>query len=84
MWCANRIEEMILFEGPESIAAVFVEPLQNSGGCFPPPPGYLQRVRDICSQYGVIMVCDETITAFGRLGECVPCSALWRRCQSSK
>ena len=51
MWCANRIEEMILFEGPESIAAVFVEPLQNSGGCFPPPPGYLQRVRDICTQY---------------------------------
>ena len=40
MWCANRIEEMILFEGVESIAAVFVEPLQNSGGCFPPPPGY--------------------------------------------
>ena len=51
MWCANRIEEMILFEGPESIAAVFVEPLQNSGGCFPLPPGYLQRVRDICTQY---------------------------------
>jgi len=69
MWCANRIEEMILFEGPESVAAVFVEPLQNSGGCFPPPAGYLQRVRDICTQYGVIMVCDETITAFGRLGE---------------
>ena len=44
---------MILFEGPESIAAVFVEPLQNSGGCFPPPPGYLQRVRDICTQYAL-------------------------------
>ena len=76
MWCANRIEEMILFEGPESVAAVFVEPLQNSGGCFPPPAGYLQRVRDICTQYGVIMVCDETITAFGRLGEYVPCPSL--------
>ncbi len=65
MWCANRIEEMILFEGAESIAAVFVEPLQNSGGCFPPPPGYLQRVRDICTQYvGVaraskVMICNN-------------------------
>ncbi len=68
-WAANRIEEAILFEGADSVAAVFIEPVQNSGGCFPPPPGYLQRVREICDQYDVIMVCDETITGFGRIGE---------------
>jgi adenosylmethionine-8-amino-7-oxononanoate aminotransferase len=68
-WAANRIEEAILLEGPETVAAVFVEPVQNSGGCFPPPPGYLQRVREICDTYGVLMVADETITAFGRIGD---------------
>ena len=68
-WAANRIEEAILFEGADTVAAVFLEPVQNSGGCFPPPPGYLQRVRQICDQYDVMMVCDETINAFGRLGE---------------
>ncbi|MGB9374993.1 MAG: aspartate aminotransferase family protein [Jiangellales bacterium] len=68
-WAANRIEEAILFEGPETVAAVFVEPVQNSGGCFPPPPGYLERVREICDTYGVLMVADETITAFGRIGD---------------
>jgi adenosylmethionine-8-amino-7-oxononanoate aminotransferase len=67
-WAANRIEEMILFEGPETVAAVFLEPVQNSGGCFPPPPGYFQRVREICDQYGVLLVADEVITGFGRIG----------------
>jgi adenosylmethionine-8-amino-7-oxononanoate aminotransferase len=47
---------------------VFLEPLQNSGGCFPPPPGYFQRVREICDRYGVLLVSDEVICAFGRLG----------------
>ncbi len=46
VWAANRIEEMIQFEGPETVAAIFLEPVQNSGGCFPPPPGYFQRVRE--------------------------------------
>ncbi len=55
-------------EGPESVAAVFLEPVQNSGGCFPPPPGYFQRVREICDRYGVLLVSDEVICAFGRLG----------------
>jgi adenosylmethionine-8-amino-7-oxononanoate aminotransferase len=65
---ADDIEQRILFEGPESVAAVFVEPVQNSGGCFPPPPGYFQRVREICDRYGVLLVSDEVICAFGRLG----------------
>jgi len=68
-WAADRIEEAILFEGPETVAAVFLEPVQNSGGCFPPPPGYFQRVREICDEYDVLLVSDEVICAFGRLGE---------------
>jgi adenosylmethionine-8-amino-7-oxononanoate aminotransferase len=68
LWAANRIEEMILFEGPETVAAVFLEPVQNSGGCFPPPPGYFQRVREICDKYDVLLVSDEVITGFGRIG----------------
>ena len=68
-WAADRIAEAIEFEGPETVAAVFLEPVQNSGGCFPPPPGYLERVREICDQYDVLFVADETICAFGRIGE---------------
>jgi adenosylmethionine-8-amino-7-oxononanoate aminotransferase len=68
-WAADRIEEAILFEGAETVSAVFLEPVQNSGGCFPPPPGYLERVREICDQYDVFMVADETICAFGRIGD---------------
>lgn len=67
-WAANRIEEMIQFEGPETVAAIFLEPVQNSGGCFPPPPGYFKRVREICDKYDVLLVADEVITAFGRIG----------------
>ncbi|MDQ1581786.1 MAG: hypothetical protein QOD05_2561 [Microbacteriaceae bacterium] len=67
-WAANRIEEMINFEGPETVAAIFLEPVQNSGGCFPPPPGYFQRVREICDKYDVLLVADEVITGFGRIG----------------
>jgi len=73
LWAANRIEEMILFEGPETVAAVFLEPVQNSGGCFPPPPGYFQRVREICDQYDVLLVSDEVICAFGRIGHMFAC-----------
>ncbi len=68
MWAADEIERAILREGPKSVAAVFLEPVQNSGGCFPPPPGYFQRVREICDRYGVLLVSDEVICAFGRLG----------------
>ena len=67
-WAAGEIERAILREGPESVAAVFIEPVQNAGGCFPPPPGYFQQVRQICDRYGVLLVSDEVICAFGRLG----------------
>jgi adenosylmethionine-8-amino-7-oxononanoate aminotransferase len=69
LWAADRIAEMIEFEGPDTVAAVYLEPVQNAGGCFPPPPGYFQRVREICDEYDVLLVSDEVICAFGRLGE---------------
>ena len=69
LWAADRIAEMIEFEGPDTVAAVFIEPVQNAGGCFPPPPGYLERVREICDRYDVLLVADETICAFGRIGD---------------
>jgi adenosylmethionine-8-amino-7-oxononanoate aminotransferase len=72
-WAADQIEQQILFEGPETVAAVFLEPVQNAGGCFPPPPGYFQRVREICDRYGVLFVSDEVICAFGRLGTVFAC-----------
>ncbi len=68
-WAADQIEVAILNEGADTVAAVFLEPVQNAGGCFPPPPGYFQRVREICDRYDVLLVSDEVICAYGRLGE---------------
>ncbi|MBU6515769.1 MAG: aspartate aminotransferase family protein [Acidobacteriota bacterium] len=68
LWSAQQIEEALLREGPETVAAVFLEPVQNAGGCFTPPPGYWREVREICDRYGVVLVSDEVICAFGRLG----------------
>ena len=73
-WAANRIAEAIEFEGPDSVAAVFLEPVQNAGGCFPPPPGYFERVREICDEFDVLLVSDETICAFGRIGSIFACN----------
>ncbi len=76
LWAADRIAEAIEFEGPDTVAAVFLEPVQNSGGCFPPPPGYFDRVREICDRYDVLLVSDETICAFGRIGGMFACEDL--------
>ncbi|WP_129337710.1 aspartate aminotransferase family protein [Cellulomonas endophytica] len=72
-WAADRIAEAIEFEGPETVAAVFLEPVQNAGGCFPPPPGYFERVREICDEHDVLLVSDEVICAFGRIGSMFAC-----------
>lgn len=61
--------EAIELEGPDTVAAVFLEPVQNAGGCFPPPEGYFQRVREICVEYDVLLVSDEVICAFDQVGE---------------
>ncbi len=68
LWAADEIERRIVFEGPETVAAVILEPVQNAGGCFVPQDGYFQRVREICDKYDVLLVADEVICAFGRVG----------------
>ncbi|HEY2714836.1 MAG TPA: aspartate aminotransferase family protein [Solirubrobacterales bacterium] len=73
LWAADAIEERIAFEGAETVAAVILEPVQNAGGCFVPPDGYFQRVREICDQYDVLLISDEVICAWGRLGHYFGC-----------
>jgi adenosylmethionine-8-amino-7-oxononanoate aminotransferase len=73
---ADAIEAVIVAEGPETVAAVFLEPVQNAGGCLVAPDGYFERVREICDRHGVLLVSDEVICAFGRLGDWFGCSLL--------
>jgi adenosylmethionine-8-amino-7-oxononanoate aminotransferase len=73
MWAADAIEEAILFEGPHTVAAVILEPVQNGGGCFTPQDGYFQRVREICDRHGVLLISDEVICSWGRIGHWFGC-----------
>jgi adenosylmethionine-8-amino-7-oxononanoate aminotransferase len=73
LWAADAIEEAILFEGPHTVAAVILEPVQNGGGCFVPQEGYFERVREICDRHGVLLISDEVICGFGRLGHWFGC-----------
>jgi adenosylmethionine-8-amino-7-oxononanoate aminotransferase len=73
LWAAEKIEERIVFEGPETVAAVMLEPLQNAGGCLPPQEGYFQRVREICDRHDVLLISDEVICSWGRLGHYFGC-----------
>ncbi|MGB2709954.1 MAG: aspartate aminotransferase family protein [Conexibacter sp.] len=66
---AEAVRDRILFEGPETVGAVIMEPVQNAGGCFTSPEGYFQRVREICDEFDVLMISDEVICSWGRLGE---------------
>jgi adenosylmethionine-8-amino-7-oxononanoate aminotransferase len=65
---AEAIAKRIEFEGPDTVAAVILEPVQNAGGCFTPPDGYFQRVREICDEHDVLLISDEVICSWGRLG----------------
>ncbi|HLH13210.1 MAG TPA: aspartate aminotransferase family protein [Solirubrobacteraceae bacterium] len=73
LWAADAIEEAIEFEGAETVAAVILEPVQNGGGCFTPQDGYFQRVREICDRHGVLLISDEVICAWGRIGHWFGC-----------
>ena len=73
LWAAEKIAERIEFEGPDTVAAVILEPVQNAGGCIPPQEGYFQRVREICDAYDVLLISDEVICAWGRLGHWFGC-----------
>ncbi|MGH3033127.1 MAG: aspartate aminotransferase family protein, partial [Gaiellaceae bacterium] len=64
----EELEEAILQAGPETVALVIMEPVQNAGGSFTPPEGYWKGVREICDRYDILLAADEVITAFGRLG----------------
>jgi adenosylmethionine-8-amino-7-oxononanoate aminotransferase len=68
LWAADAIEEAIEFEGSQTVAAVILEPVQNGGGCFVPQDGYFQRVREICDRHGVLLISDEVICSWGRIG----------------
>ncbi len=65
---ADALESLVALHGAETIAAVMVEPVAGSTGVLPPPEGYLQRLRDICTKHGILLIYDEVITGFGRLG----------------
>jgi adenosylmethionine-8-amino-7-oxononanoate aminotransferase len=68
LWAADAIEHVIEFQDPETVAAVILEPVQNSGGCFVPQDGYWERVREICDKHDVLLISDEVICSWGRLG----------------
>ena len=65
---ADDLERLTVLHGGENIAAVIVEPVAGSAGVLPPPVGYLERLREICDAHGILLIFDEVITAFGRLG----------------
>jgi adenosylmethionine-8-amino-7-oxononanoate aminotransferase len=73
---AESIRDRILFEGPETVAAVFLEPVQNSGGCFVAPEEYFPRVREICDEFDVLLVSDEVICSWGRIGTFFGCERI--------
>jgi putrescine aminotransferase len=68
-WCIDETRRIIEREGPDTIAALFVEPIQGAGGVIVPPEGYLPSLRELCRRYDILFVADEVITGFGRLGD---------------
>jgi len=67
-YLADELTEKILLHGAETIAAVMIEPVSGSAGVLPPPKGYLQKLREICTKNRILLIFDEVITAFGRMG----------------
>lgn len=67
--CADEVDDAVRAEGPETVAAVMMEPVQNSAGSITPPPGYFERIREICDEHGLLLIADEVICGFGRVGD---------------
>lgn len=67
--CVEQFDHLIELEGPDTVAAVIIEPISNTGGITTPPPGYLPRLREICDKHNVLLIFDEIITGFGRTGQ---------------
>jgi adenosylmethionine-8-amino-7-oxononanoate aminotransferase len=67
--CASIIEDTIVMEGPETVAAIITEPIGNTGGLLTPPPEYLPMLRDICTRHNILLIFDEVLTGFGRTGQ---------------
>jgi len=67
--CADAMEQVVVGEGPETVAAIIAEPVTGLAGLVPPPDGYLGRLRRLCDRYGILLVLDEVITGFGRTGK---------------
>ncbi len=69
MDCLNNVEDVIMFEGAQNIAAIIVEPVTGTNGIIIPPDGYMQGLRELCTQHGIMLICDEVMSGFGRTGE---------------
>lgn len=67
--CLNHIEEVMMYEGPQNIAAIFVETVTGTNGIIIPPDGYLKGLRELCDRHGILLVCDEVMAGFGRTGK---------------
>lgn len=67
--CLDQIEEVLMYEGPHTVAAVFIETVTGTNGILIPPDGYLQGLREICTKYGILLICDEVMAGLGRTGE---------------
>ncbi len=67
--CLNHIEDIITFEGPQTVAAVIVESVVGTNGLIVPPDGYMQGLRELCTRHGILLICDEIMSGFGRTGE---------------
>lgn len=66
--CLDQIEEVLMYEGPHTVAAIFIEPVTGTNGIIVPPDGYLQGLREICDRHGILLICDEVMTGLGRTG----------------
>jgi len=70
---APHLEEILQYEGPENVAAVFMETVTGTNGVIPPPDGYLQSIREVCDRHGILLVFDEVMAGFGRTGRWFAC-----------